>query len=91
MKKLVSEVCFASAYTVDSSSANASTREFDASYASLDSGATHVILNLSRLTAQGQREGRAIGIGLAAGKQVGELHQGEIFLRGVKITCPPRL
>eukprot|EP00971_Amphidinium_carterae_P289822 5754983-Amphidinium_carterae.1 len=56
------------------SSANTSSREPDQSYALLDSGATHVILNLFKLTPLGMRKGRSIGIRLAAGKQVGKIH-----------------
>eukprot|EP00971_Amphidinium_carterae_P287682 5711364-Amphidinium_carterae.2 len=88
MKELIAEQCFSQSSSsmcssdVVGSSANASTREPDQSYALLDSGATHVILNLSKLTPLGQREGRSIGIRLAAGKQVGKIHLGEIFLRG---------
>eukprot|EP00971_Amphidinium_carterae_P037761 742739-Amphidinium_carterae.1 len=58
-------------------------------YALLDSGATHVILNLSKLSQEGQQEGRSIGIRLAAGKQVGKIYQGEIYLRGVKRSLLP--
>eukprot|EP00971_Amphidinium_carterae_P074673 1475702-Amphidinium_carterae.1 len=78
---MIASTCFGStSSTADStgdnvdtafgSSANAATREPDMSYALLDSGATHVILNLSKLSQEGQREGRSIGIRLAAGKQV---------------------
>eukprot|EP00971_Amphidinium_carterae_P315274 6266182-Amphidinium_carterae.1 len=91
MKELIAEQCFSQSSSsmcssnVVGSSANASTREPDQSYALLDSGATHVILNLSKLTPLGQREGRSIGIRL----QVGKIHLGEIFLRGVKRSlCP---
>eukprot|EP00971_Amphidinium_carterae_P123757 2451123-Amphidinium_carterae.1 len=61
--------------TAFGSSANATLKEPDMSYALLDSGATHVILNLFKLTQEGQREGRSIGIRLAAGKQVGKIYQ----------------
>eukprot|EP00971_Amphidinium_carterae_P005199 103771-Amphidinium_carterae.1 len=59
----------AAAAADEASSANASSREPDFSYALLDSGATHVILNLSKLSLLGQRDGRSIGLRLAAGKQ----------------------
>eukprot|EP00971_Amphidinium_carterae_P154106 3056333-Amphidinium_carterae.1 len=56
--------------TAFGSSAYATTREPDMSYALLDSCAAHLILNLSKLTQEGQQEGMSIGIRLAAGKQV---------------------
>eukprot|EP00971_Amphidinium_carterae_P216489 4297323-Amphidinium_carterae.1 len=68
MKELLTEQCFSQSSSSISpsdavgSSANASSREPDQSYALLDSGATHVILNLSKLTPLGMREGRSIGI-----------------------------
>eukprot|EP00971_Amphidinium_carterae_P296086 5881271-Amphidinium_carterae.1 len=93
MKELIAEKCFVTGQSCHTeqfgSSANAGSRELDQSYALLDSGATHVILNLSKISPQGLREGRSIGIRLAAGKQVGKIYQGEIFLRGVKRSlCP---
>eukprot|EP00971_Amphidinium_carterae_P014451 285551-Amphidinium_carterae.1 len=66
MKELIEKTCF----ETSALSANASTREPDFSYALLDSGATHVILNLSKLSSLEQHDGRSIGLRLAAGKQV---------------------
>eukprot|EP00971_Amphidinium_carterae_P196579 3901233-Amphidinium_carterae.1 len=62
MKQLIEETCLTSL----AFSANASSREPDFSYALLDSGATHIILNLSKLSSLGQRDGRSIGLRLAA-------------------------
>eukprot|EP00971_Amphidinium_carterae_P253676 5036058-Amphidinium_carterae.2 len=74
MKELIAEKCFVTSHSSQEdpvgSSANAGSREPDQGYALLDSGATHVILNLSKISPQGLREGRSIGIRLAAGKQV---------------------
>eukprot|EP00971_Amphidinium_carterae_P039124 768945-Amphidinium_carterae.1 len=84
MKELITEQCFSqssssmSSSDVVGSSANASTREPDQSYALLDSGATHVILNLSKLRPFNWHS-----------VQVGKIHLGEIFLRGVNCSlCP---
>eukprot|EP00971_Amphidinium_carterae_P304513 6051028-Amphidinium_carterae.1 len=70
MKELIAEKCFVTGHSCNTepvgSSANAGAREPDQSYALLDSGATHVILNLSKIFQQGLREGRSIGIRLAA-------------------------
>eukprot|EP00971_Amphidinium_carterae_P002438 48334-Amphidinium_carterae.1 len=58
-------------------------------FESLASSANHVILNLSKLSSHGQRDGRSIGLRLAAGKQVGKIFQGKIYLKGVKRSLVP--
>eukprot|EP00971_Amphidinium_carterae_P067411 1334855-Amphidinium_carterae.1 len=63
MKHLIDSVCVPCVANQSDpcvASANASQREPDFSYALLDSGATHVILNLSKLSTVGQREGCSI-------------------------------
>eukprot|EP00971_Amphidinium_carterae_P066849 1323988-Amphidinium_carterae.1 len=56
MKEILAGKCFGPTDTdVHGSSANATTREPDMSYALLDLGAAHVILNLSKLPQEGQR------------------------------------
>eukprot|EP00971_Amphidinium_carterae_P165693 3284547-Amphidinium_carterae.1 len=78
MKEILANKCFGPTDTdtdVHGSSANAAPGEPDLSHALLDSGATHVILSLSKLSQEGQRQGRSIGIRLAAGKQVGKIYQ----------------
>eukprot|EP00971_Amphidinium_carterae_P055819 1100963-Amphidinium_carterae.1 len=74
MKDLIAEKCFVTGYSSHSdpvgSSANAGSREPDQGYALLDSGATHVIFNLSKISPQGLREGRSICIRLARTKQI---------------------
>eukprot|EP00971_Amphidinium_carterae_P150689 2987647-Amphidinium_carterae.1 len=47
------------------------------------------VTDLSKISQQGLRESRSIGIRLAAGKQVGKIYQGKILLRGFKRSlCP---
>ena len=89
MRCLIDQFCFIEDSFPAAGTAAAVASEPDSTYALLDSGATHVILNLSALSEEGQREGRTIGLKLAAGRQCGKIYRGEIFLKGVKRSlCP---